>query len=196
MDRLVCLGNKASNVITTDASGSDVHRFLDTDQVKIQLLYRACRRRINDQLLHRMRANMCHETTTLSLPRLHGEEICNSGETSIIVPSGACCTRHAAGRMVTLFAGASEHHSGGMVYTWDTHPFAHGAPSAMFFIFRRSLNRTCGPQATSAGHAARVRPSATLAGRDVPMERCAHGGIQQAPFVWRGQRRACQGRGG
>ncbi|CAM9742109.1 unnamed protein product [Ascophyllum nodosum] len=34
VDRLVCLGNKASNVITTDASGSDVHRFLDTDQVK------------------------------------------------------------------------------------------------------------------------------------------------------------------
>lgn len=33
VNRLVCLGNKASNVITTDLEGSDIRRFLDTDEV-------------------------------------------------------------------------------------------------------------------------------------------------------------------
>lgn len=33
MDRLVCLGNKATNVITTDPEGSEVHRFLESHEV-------------------------------------------------------------------------------------------------------------------------------------------------------------------
>ena len=33
VNRLVCLGNKASNIITTDLEGSDIRRFLDNDEV-------------------------------------------------------------------------------------------------------------------------------------------------------------------
>lgn len=33
-DRLLCLGNKATNVITTDPEGSDVHRFLEAREVR------------------------------------------------------------------------------------------------------------------------------------------------------------------